>query len=102
MGNDPALLGTVVRAALDEIPRLLAQMREATAAGDAVRLARSAHTLAGAIRYFEAEQASRLLAEMERTGRESKIADAAAILPAIEAQMSIVTADLLDFLAADS
>ena len=56
--GDRKLLGTIVAAALDELPRLLAAIREAIAAGDATGLRLSAHTLKGSVQYFGAAASS--------------------------------------------
>ena len=53
--GDDRLLGTIVAAALHEIPDLLAEIRRAANGGDAKALRLAAHTLKGSIRYFGAQ-----------------------------------------------
>ena len=53
--GDEHLLQTIVEVALGEVPRLVAEIHRAAAAGDAQSLRLAAHTLKGSVRYFQAE-----------------------------------------------
>ena len=70
--GDRKLLGTIVAAALEELPRLLAAIREAVAAANHTALRLSAHTLKGSVQYFGASRAyrARLAAGTPGTGRQ--------------------------------
>ena len=97
-GNDPALLRAVAQTAREEIPRLVAELRQAIAADDAGRLGRTAHTLAGVVRCFGAQGALDSALQLQSAGRAADLAAAAPLLAMIEGQMARLTEELDAFL----
>jgi HPt (histidine-containing phosphotransfer) domain-containing protein len=92
------VLKSMTEAALEELPQLMTAIRNAVANGDRTRLQFAAHTLKGSVRYFGATQACGNAAQLENMGRKGELADAEAILAALEAEISQVTAVLSDYL----
>ncbi len=95
--GDPELLKVVVDAVLEEAPRLLAEMRQAIAAGNAAALRLSAHTLKGSIRYFGPSPAYQRASRLEAMGREGRLENAEEVLTALEGEMAQLTATLLQY-----
>ncbi len=84
----------MTEAALVEIPQQMTAIRDAIANGDHARLRLAAHTLRGAVRYFSAHRACEQAAKLEDLGRKGQLADSAAILADLEAEIAEVTATL--------
>ena len=95
--GDHDLLRAVVQAFLEECPRLLEAMRQAIAdgAGPALRLA--AHTLKGSLHHFGAQQAFDCARRLEKMGQDGDLAEAAAALADLEAQMTRLCPVLLQY-----
>ena len=89
--GDRELLDTIVTAALDELPRLLAAIREATAAGDRTGLRLSAHTLKGSVQYFGATAVFELACRLERMGMEGDLTAAPVALNCLETELARFT-----------
>ncbi len=89
--GDRKLLGTIVAAALDELPRLLAALREAIAAGNRTALRLSAHTLKGSVQYFGASRVFELAYRLERMGQEDDLAAAPGVLSGLETELARLT-----------
>ena len=89
--GDRILLGTIVAAALDESPRLLAAIREAIAAGNRTAIRLSAHTLKGSVQYFGANRVFELANRLERMGQEGDLAAAPAVLSYLETESTRLT-----------
>ena len=71
--GDRKLLDTIVAAALDDLPRLLAAVRQAIAAGNHTVLRLSAHTLKGSVQYFAATRVFDVACRLERMGQEGDL-----------------------------
>jgi CheY-like chemotaxis protein len=89
--GDRQLLGTIVAAALDEVPRLLAAIREAVAAADPTALRLAAHTLKGSVQYFGATRAFELAFRLERMGQEGDVAAAPEVVNRLETELARLT-----------
>jgi CheY-like chemotaxis protein len=89
--GDRQLLGTIVAAALDELPRLLAAIREAVAAADPTALRLSAHTLKGSVQYFGATRAFELAFRLELMGQEGNVAAAPEVVNRLETELVRLT-----------
>jgi two-component system sensor histidine kinase/response regulator len=72
VGGDRDLLREVAEAFLEEAPKLLDELRTATAEGDATSLARAAHTLKSSLRYLGAAELFEQAFVLETTGREGR------------------------------
>jgi two-component system, sensor histidine kinase and response regulator len=79
-----AALQTMVEAALEEIPRLTAAIHKAVADRDAEALRRAAHTLKASLGYFKRPAACEEALELEKIGRESRLADVQGPLDALD------------------
>lgn len=70
--GDSKLLAELIQALLDELPRYIADLREATRGADAVALGRIAHLIKGALATIHAERARALTARLEDLAREGQ------------------------------
>jgi len=95
--GDRELLGVVVEAALEEIPRLMEEIRRAVAAGDAATLRLVAHTLKGSIRYFGQGPAYQHAYRLEQMGRDGQLEETGPTLAALEGDMEQLTSLLLHY-----
>jgi signal transduction histidine kinase/DNA-binding response OmpR family regulator len=86
-GGDPQVLQEVVRLFLADCPRLLGEMHEAAAAGDAARLRRAAHTLKGSLSVFGSSAAWEQAAQVEALAGSGRTAEAAPMLAGLAAQL---------------
>ena len=75
--DNPALLATIVEAALEEIPRLLASIRRAVSDRNSTALRLAAHTLKGSLRYFGAAPAVEQAQCLEQMGSDGDLHAAA-------------------------
>ena len=80
VGGDRQLLREIVEAFLEEAPRLLTDLRQAAAGGDADGLRRAAHTLKASLRYLGAEALYDQALALETCGREGRLTEAAPTL----------------------
>jgi len=96
-----ALLRAVVQAALDEIPRLMASIRQAVAERDATHLRLSAHTLKGSLRCLGATEGFERAYEIEIMGRDGTLDDAPRALEILETELARVVPVLTGYLERD-
>jgi HPt (histidine-containing phosphotransfer) domain-containing protein len=87
-------LQTMVDAALDEIPQLLAAIHQALDADDAAALRRAAHTLKASIGYFSRGPAFAEAQQLEQIGQEDRLADAHAALEVLNGHLEEVLDEL--------
>jgi HPt (histidine-containing phosphotransfer) domain-containing protein len=73
---------------LKEYPEQLQKLREAVASGNARAAEMAAHRLKGNAALLRAAKAKALASDLENAGRDSRLADAAEILPALERDYS--------------
>ncbi len=76
-GDDPALMAEIVSAAKSETPRLLADLRQAAASGDADVVRSSAHTLKSTANYLGAKHMADVALRVELLARDGGLACAA-------------------------
>lgn len=69
VGGDLELLQEIARLFLDDTPRMMKEIRDAMAAGDARAVERAAHSLKGCVANFGANSAFEAALAMERKGR---------------------------------
>ena len=89
--GDRELLRSMARAFLEELPRLMATMRQAVAHQDRAALRMAAHTLKGSTHYFRAHRAFESAFRLETVAREGDFADAENAIAALEAEMVQLT-----------
>jgi two-component system, sensor histidine kinase and response regulator len=80
VGGDPDLLKEIAGAFVSESPRLISEMRMATATTDFKKLERAAHSYKGAVSIFAAESAVVLATELENMGANLDLTGAEASL----------------------
>jgi PAS domain S-box-containing protein len=100
-GNKDLLL-TVVHAALDEVPCLMAAIRDALAAGDAPALRLKAHTLKGSVRYFGEGPAYHEAFRIEELGRNGNLEEAAKALRVLESAIERLVPALRSYIEHES
>jgi len=100
--NDVGFLAETVQMLSADGPPLLAAVRQAAAANDAPGLARSAHALKGMISNFCAAEAQAAALEVERLGRTGDIAGAGPAIEALASRLASLTADLENFVKANT
>lgn len=87
VGGDFALLRTLVQTALEETPRLLAEIREAAAQRDSATLRRHAHTLKGSLRCFGPTGAFDLARQVADVAQQGNLDEAGRIVEQLEEEM---------------
>jgi CheY-like chemotaxis protein len=92
-----SLLETVVRVFIAEEPALLRDISDAVERGDAVSLARAAHTMRGTLSYFGVQRPIELAGRLERMGRDSELSGAAETLGELEAELEQLVPHLKSF-----
>ena len=91
-GNHEALQA-MVDAALDEIPRLAAEIRKAVDASDPTALRRAAHTLKASVGYF-GHAAAIDAGQLEQIGLEERLSDASGVLDRLQSHLDELAAAL--------
>jgi len=89
------------KTAVQEVPPLLAALRDAVADGDVSALLHNAHSLKGLMRYFGENPAANHAFELEVMGRDGDVSRAEEALAALEAEMEQFTSTLLDYMRAN-
>jgi CheY-like chemotaxis protein len=84
VGGDAELADEIIRIFIEEYPRQLAAVREAVTRGDAAAIVREAHAFKGASRSAGAGAIGDVCGALESAGRDGRVADARALLPALE------------------
>jgi len=85
LGGNRKLLDIVSRAALEEAPRLIGELRRSIAEGDAPGLRLAAHSLKGGFRYFGEGDAIGLAWRLEQMGESGDLAGAEDVFSSLEA-----------------
>ena len=88
--GDRATLQTVVDAYLEEAPRLLAQIHQATEQHDAASLHRASHTLKGSLGFFGAQRAADLAWQLELLGKAGSLENAGPLIEQLAANVERV------------
>jgi two-component system sensor histidine kinase/response regulator len=94
VNGDKDLLGIVVDAFLEEVPRIRQQIRESLESKSAPDLQRAAHTLKGSLRVFGAPTAAELANQLEMQGKSCKFDGAPELWSAIERNLDPVVREL--------
>jgi HPt (histidine-containing phosphotransfer) domain-containing protein len=95
VGGDAELLKELAGLFVDEYPQLMAELQAAIAAGDAIRVERSAHALKGAVANFGARQAVDTALQLEQMGRMGKLEPAEDLLRALDLVLMALHAELV-------
>jgi PAS domain S-box-containing protein len=100
--GDRDLLKSVIDAVRSECPAKLAELEQALCGKDAAVVRRSAHTIKGALRTFEAKQASDLAAQIEEAGQQGNLDGATGLVVALKHELAAVLEELAGYSAASS
>ena len=84
VGGDPEFLAELVDTFLDDVPSLLADLRQGLAAGDAAEVRRHAHSLKSNGAEFGATELSQRCGQLEVMAKEGRLVGAASLLTQIE------------------
>ncbi len=95
LGGDTELLVEVVDLFIEDYPRLLSQIREAIAQGNAKTLHKAAHALKGSVSIFAAEAASRAAFRLESMGSIGDLSRAREALLDLEGEIDLVVRELV-------
>ena len=87
VGGNVKLLQEIVHLFLAECPRLLGEVREAVAGGDATRLYRAAHTLKGTVANFKAPAVVDAALRLELMGRSGQLDGSHEVCRTLEAEV---------------
>jgi two-component system sensor histidine kinase/response regulator len=98
VGDNENLLRMLIEAALQEHPRLLAELRRAVESADAAAVGRAAHAVKGSIRYFGVTPAFELAYTLECMGNSGDLTGAAEVLDSMEQQCTKLLAELAEYL----
>jgi HPt (histidine-containing phosphotransfer) domain-containing protein len=85
--GDSELLAEIVELFLQDMETLLADVRSAVQAGDAVRIMRTAHRLKGSVATLAANCAADAALRLEIMGRTGEVAGAPAAFAVLEAEL---------------
>ncbi len=88
LGGDEELLKQLIEMYVEDEPRLVADIEAAVIEGDAEALHNAAHALKGAVSNFCAGRAQTGAAQLERIGRDKRMADAPQALEALRAELA--------------
>ena len=97
--SDAELLGSLVAVFKADRPALMSGIEEALAAGDAVALADTAHTMKGALSVFGVEPARSLAEQLELAGRAARLDHARDLYEQLGHEISAAEGRLETFLA---
>ncbi len=92
----------MVEAALEEIPRQMAAIRQSVGNNHPAGWLIPAHTLKGGLRYFTLGEAFDQAARLEELARANRLEDAATVLAALEQEIARIVPALEDYLRSGS
>jgi CheY-like chemotaxis protein/HPt (histidine-containing phosphotransfer) domain-containing protein len=95
--GDANLLRYIVELFLEELPRLLADVRDAVAGGDSEALERAAHKLRGSAGNFDAAAVGEAALRLETMAREGNTGEAAEAVAALEYEVGRFKPALISF-----
>jgi two-component system sensor histidine kinase/response regulator len=93
-GNDQDLFQELVEIFLNDSPQMLNTLRESLKSADAKTFKRTAHSLKGMLRNFQAESAAETAFELEQIGDQGKLDEADQIVDSLAAQLDDVSRKL--------
>ncbi len=85
--GDQDLLLDLIVTFLEDYPKSVAELHDAIATGDALRMGQLAHSMKGAVASFAAHTAQALAYDLERQGRQGELANASAVLQQLEYEL---------------
>jgi two-component system sensor histidine kinase/response regulator len=94
VGGDVELLKEIAALFLREYPKLLAELRDAVARGDAKGVERTAHGLKGSVSTFGTNPAVKIALKLETMGRALELSDAERVLRTLETALASLRPEL--------
>lgn len=94
VGGDVELLREIAALFIDDYPRVIGQLRDALAHGDAQGLERTAHGLKGSVSTFGARNAMEAAKMLENLGRSHKLDEVRQILNTLELALAALRSEL--------
>ena len=98
-GDSPEILAELRDLFLQHVSELVAELGDVIAAGDAPRLAQTAHTFKGACATYGAPRLAFVCAQLEKFGKEANLAAAVHYLGVLETEGSRATAVVAEITA---
>jgi HPt (histidine-containing phosphotransfer) domain-containing protein len=92
--NDQGLFKELVEIFLNDSPQMLNNLRESLKSTDAKTFKRTAHSLKGMLRNFQAESAAETAYELEQIGEQGRLDEADHIIDSLAAQLDDVARKL--------
>ena len=100
MEGEPDVLAEVLQLFLEDVPRRIAKLRAASAAGDAAEICKGAHSLKGSAGNIGAKTLLAVCRELDDKGRAGDLAGAKPLIDALEAEFAKVEVAIRGILAA--
>ena len=94
LGGDEELLKEVIGLFNEDCPQMMTLIRNGLAASDALAVNRAAHQLKGSAGNFDAEELSALAQHIELRAHDGDLAAAEATMPALQAAVDKLLAEL--------
>jgi CheY-like chemotaxis protein/HPt (histidine-containing phosphotransfer) domain-containing protein len=94
LGGDRALLGSLIGFFLEDAPGLVSQLRAAVEQGEPHAIEHAAHSLKGLVANFDAHDAVRAAARLEKAGHDGDLATARDGLPVVAREVERLQAAL--------
>lgn len=95
VGGDEDLLREIAGLFLEDYPKLVQNIRDALAVGDASGLERASHSLKGAVANFGAEPAYQAALTLEKIGRSGNLSSAAEAYQTLAVSLEQLEPELL-------
>lgn len=94
VGGDAELLKEIAQLFLDDYPRVLDELRDALARGDAKTVERTAHGLKGSVSNFGAQNAVDAARTIEALGRAEQLAEVTQVIHTLELALAALRPEL--------
>lgn len=98
--GEPDVLAEVLQLFLQDVPRRIAKLRAACAAGDAVEVYKAAHSLKGSAGNIGAQTLFALCRQLDDKGRAGDLTDAAQLVDTLDREFARVEVAIRGILAA--
>ena len=97
LGGDESLFHDLVQFCLEDVPVVVAELRNAIECGDANGIERAAHSLKGLVANFGAKNAAQGAADLQRLGHEGNIGEAKSAFPRLEDEVRLFVGELAGY-----
>ncbi len=94
VGGDAELLKEIAILFLEDYPKVVADLRDAAARGDAKGVERNAHSLKGSVSNFGAQVAVETALKLENLGRDHDLDDVPPLLDALDRTLLVLKREL--------